>query len=128
MGSNNLVATAYHEAGHVVANWKLGFKVRSVSIVPTEDSAGHVLLVRRRHPEFDITMMSTQMLDFHRRVVALFAGVEAQRYFNPRSARRYHAKSDIAAINDLLSRIHANDEKEAFYAFKYLQARARNFV
>lgn len=34
--------TAYHEAGHVVANYLLGFEIEYVTIVPDEDSEGHV--------------------------------------------------------------------------------------
>ena len=41
MPSNSLTVTAYHEAGHAVAFWKLGFKLRKVTIVPDRDYAGY---------------------------------------------------------------------------------------
>jgi len=34
--------TAYHEAGHVVTNYLVGFEIEYVTIVPDEDSEGHV--------------------------------------------------------------------------------------
>ncbi len=38
-----LTATAYYEAGHAVAAWKLGIRIESISIIPTTDSKGHVV-------------------------------------------------------------------------------------
>ena len=37
-------ATAYHEAGHAVVAWHEGIRIRSASIMPTEATAGHVVL------------------------------------------------------------------------------------
>ena len=36
------MATAYHEAGHAVANIVLGFEVTHCTIVPQDDTVGHV--------------------------------------------------------------------------------------
>ncbi|MEX1082715.1 MAG: hypothetical protein WEC82_00200, partial [Xanthobacteraceae bacterium] len=35
-------ATAYHEAGHAVAAWKLGYRPISASITAVEESVGEV--------------------------------------------------------------------------------------
>jgi hypothetical protein len=42
MDRNNLVVTAYHEAGHAVLAWSCGIRVSEVSIVPNKDNLGRV--------------------------------------------------------------------------------------
>jgi ATP-dependent Zn protease len=37
-----VVATAYHEAGHAVASWLLGRAVKAVSILPEGETLGRV--------------------------------------------------------------------------------------
>ena len=37
-------ATAYHEAGHAVIAYLLGYKPQSVTIAPTFDTAGHLVI------------------------------------------------------------------------------------
>ena len=47
--SASLASVAYHEAGHAVADWRHGFKVKSATIVPKDDSLGRVSAVTRLH-------------------------------------------------------------------------------
>jgi len=42
----SLGATAHHEAGHAVAAWRLEIPFRYATIIPHEDSLGHVLFNR----------------------------------------------------------------------------------
>jgi hypothetical protein len=42
-----LWATAFHEAGHAAAAWRLGIKVKCASIVPTEEILGYVEYAQR---------------------------------------------------------------------------------
>lgn len=48
-----LERTAYHEAGHVVANYLVGFKMEDVSIVPDKESLGHVTCNPFKDYDFD---------------------------------------------------------------------------
>lgn len=51
-----LESTAYHEAGHAVVAWQLGFKAKSVSITPEPGESGryiHEPYFKNIHPEHD---------------------------------------------------------------------------
>jgi hypothetical protein len=132
-----LVATAYHEAGHAVADWKLGFEITRVTIVPSIDHNGEkaygYVLTRRLGLKLikaieDGRLTEREMGYIHGNIVAMFAGIEAQRKWNPRSVRSYHGEGDRENIVNFLVRLHSDNNREASYAFKYLRARARNFV
>ena len=58
----------------------------------------------------------------------MLAGEEAQRRFDPGSVRRHQAASDYQSAKEVLMRLHGDAEKECFHAYRYLRARARNFV
>jgi hypothetical protein len=120
---------AYHEAGHAVADWRHGFRVKRITIVREDDAAGSVL---------SVTWLRFKMLEcddptgarigrYHERLVSLLAGRAAQRRFKPQSIRSWHASSDMKAAMDLLLRLHGHGD-EATHAYGYLEARARNFV
>jgi hypothetical protein len=61
------------------------------------------------------------------RVVMLLAGEEAQRRFNPKSIRKYHAAADHGSVIEVLTRLHL-DAEECRCAFRYLLARTRNLI
>ena len=42
-------ATAYHEAGHAVIAYVLGYRPQCVTIVPTVDTAGHIIHTNPLH-------------------------------------------------------------------------------
>ena len=80
--------TAYHEAGHAVVSAVLGFDVKKVTIVPDEDSLGHMLprgYLQCRRPEWEIPT-DARLGRYHDFVIILLAGTEAVRHFNPRPA------------------------------------------
>jgi len=97
-------ATAYHEAGHAVAAWLLHIRIRKVTIVPEGDALGYVL---RRSVVFRKGVLETlecgaatdreqawAQFCAERHAIYCFAGMEAQKRFNPRSVRIHHWKSD----------------------------------
>jgi hypothetical protein len=60
-------------------------------------------------------------------VIANLAGITAQKKFNPRSVRRYHASIDYENAIDLLSRYASSDEVLNAH-IRYLEALTRTFV
>ena len=124
-----LAATAHHEAGHAVANWKLGFKIRKVTIVPSDGPLGTTTTkgLALRASEYG-KLTGRRIGYYHDMIVSQLAGEEAQRRFDPRSIRRDHTARDYRSEKELLKRLHGDAEKECFHAFRYLRERARNFV
>ena len=127
--TSTMKATAYHEAGHAVADWRHGFKLKRATIVPKGDSAGSVSSTLRLHfRRLEYSNPSGATIGrYHERIVSLLAGRTAQRHFKPQSVRSWHASSDLHAATDLLCRLHGYG-KEATRAFEYLEVRARNLV
>lgn len=122
-------ATAYHEAGHVVIGYHLGLRLgkRGVSIISDGDSLGRadVPFTFHNSPEFDKS--DRMRLQIERQVICFLAGGEAQRRFNPRSVRNYHASADYQYSVNLLSYVfYGPDELSAYVRF--LQIRTRNIV
>jgi hypothetical protein len=97
---------AYHEAGHAVAAWCLKLKVPSVTIVPDDDSAGHVESEREdqsicdaidRGDRWDTSRFMAEKL-----VMGLQAGRVAQQRYSARSVRRRHYANDLSKCVALL--------------------------
>ena len=118
-------ATAYHEAGHVVIGYELGLPLgkHGVSIISNGDSAGraHVPFTFRNSPEFDKS--DRMRLHVERQAMVYFAGAEAQRKFNPRSVRHFHASSDYQNAVDLLSYFFESQVLEAYISFLVVRTR-----
>jgi hypothetical protein len=126
-----LATIAYHEAGHVVASHQFEFKIKQVTIVPTDYVIARVTprsYVRLRSLEWD-TSTGKRLDRYHNHIVILLAGPEAQRHFNLHTVRYYSSeeRSDYHRVRELLYRLHG-ENKESSYAFKYLRERARNLV
>jgi len=123
------VATAYHEAGHAIANIVLRFKTKKVSIVPCGEMDGVVesnLGIKLRSSEWRTPGRAARERR-HDKVVTILAGEQAQRRFNPRSVRARHFEADSHDIVDYLRALHPEDD-ELRAAYKYLRLRARNLV
>jgi hypothetical protein len=119
-------AHAYHEAGHVVVSWCLGVRVRRASIVPDEDSTGHVQNEREK-PSTGIAVdrgdrWHPSRLRAEKWVMILQAGEVAQRWYNSCSVRRGHSQSDFKKCVDIL-RMYAPDEKKLVVEPHYLLLR-----
>jgi hypothetical protein len=133
-------ATAYHEAGHAVANVALGLAINKVSIIPGED-----------HHGLDYTgiCVSPGVLDYHypsagvvreqravarAHIVACYAGMAAQRLVDPHRPDEHAAGDEENAME--LSRLfgvfprgcsRVGDEAHLRYLDK-LRAEARRLV
>lgn len=121
-------ATAYHEAGHTVAAWRLGAGPRTVTIIPHGDIQGEVI------PESPIVDIA---LDFdgsdharnriERAIMICLAGPIAQRHFAPRSWRYWHGGLDYATAFDLALRINGSP-KAAKAHLKWLEIRTQDLL
>jgi hypothetical protein len=127
---------ACHEAGHVLANFFLGFRTGKVSISES-DSLGRVTKWRTRMEsrEFIESANRTMFYDratsakiarWHDEVVALLAGGAAERLLAPNPNIHSGMGGDLDAVDDMLLRIYP--ENEARHVFKWLQTRAKNMV
>ncbi len=101
-----LRATAYHEAGHMVAAWRMHVKIHTATIVPTEDYEG---CVHHESPlrgiKLDVDGSDRAEIKANKMVLICLAGPAAQRHYNPRSldssVRRWHGESRrIADVAD----------------------------
>ncbi len=108
--THGLEATAYHEAGHAVVSWWLGVGIRRATIIPNtaNNSLGHVL----NHPLGQSTLegmefaelFASSRLRAEKLVMVAMAGEMAQRRYDSRSVRSYHASSDREQIVTVLER------------------------
>jgi hypothetical protein len=93
-------ATAYHEAGHAVIAYVLGYKPKSVTIVPTHDANGSVA-----YPLHGIALDSDGSDRAHLRleipIQISYAGLLAQRKHSEHSWPDFHAEWDYKQITDL---------------------------
>jgi hypothetical protein len=89
--------TAYHEAGHAVAYFLLGFRIARVSVIPDEGSLGHVRGYKKSRRTLDFIETvgafpdraeSAKIARWHDEVVCTLAGMEAVRLFMPGSKFR----------------------------------------
>ncbi len=89
--------TAYHEAGHAVAYFLLGFRVARVSVIPGEGNLGHVRGYKKSRRTLDFVETigafpdradSAKIARWHDEVVCTLAGMEAVRLFMPGSKFR----------------------------------------
>ena len=107
-----LESVAHHEAGHIVAAWLQGFKLKSVTIVPSAGYQGlaslHESNLEGFHPVYDNSE------ETERKVKALaiwgLAGPAAQRIFNPKGYRHVHVEEDFRSSANILSYIAGSAE------------------
>jgi len=129
--ASGLVATAYHEAGHAVADHHLRFKVRRISIRPSTGRAGYTQSsVKGLQPALE----NLSPWDFAgwshllKRLISLLAGQEAQRRYNPRSCRRHHPQADYAKAVDYAIAMCGGDRQEAELLIAWVAKRTRRLV
>ena len=105
-------STAYHEAGHAVAAWHLGFKVLDASIIRDDESLGHVAIEPEEPSTCDAIARGdrwdTSRFIAEKRAMILQAGDLAQRLYNSKPVRRSHCQDDLKKCRDLL-RVFAPD-------------------
>ncbi len=123
---SQIEATAYHEAGHAVIAYLLGYKPQSATIVPTVDTAGHVII--HANPlhgfQLDIDGSDEARLRVESAITICFAGPIAQKRHNPRSRRKAHGQWDYDTIAELGLRVCGSGEQAtAFIRWHEIVAR-----
>ena len=110
--ASQVEATAYHEAGHAVIACVLGYRPQSVTIVPTVDTAGHIIHINPLHGfQLDIDGSDEARLRLESLITICFAGPIAQKRYNPRSWRRAHGPRDYEKIEELAVQVCGSDEQ-----------------
>lgn len=122
----SLVATAYHEAGHATMRWHYATRILKVTIAPDADSLGSCRgekIIRGKYPDVD-NSYSTRF-SMEKQAAIKLAGPIAQKLYNPRSFRNYHASSDYVDAADIALRL--NTSEDALRAWlKWLEIRTRD--
>lgn len=121
-------ATAYHEAGHAVAAWRLGAGPRAVTIMSRSDSQGEVSYQSPlSNIRFDLDGSDRTRNRGERTIIICLAGPIAQRRFAPRSWRRWHGASDYHAAHEIALRLNKSS-KAAEAHLKWLEVRTEDLV
>lgn len=129
MTSKSKVKSAYHEAGHAVANLYLKLPFRKVTISGNKDYLGAVICDRlskafaKRVELEDLTPVHFDRIE--REIVALLAGHEAERRFSGRR-NSVGAASDYDKAVEWVFR--TRDLDEAPYYIKQLEIRTRKLI
>ncbi len=130
-----LESTAHHEAGHAVAAYQLGQPIKSVTIIPDDDSLGSV----STGPYFsgdewdqligvnskDISGGMQQRLEND--VLVSLVGPAAQKRFNPFGYRKFHGEQDRKIAMNWLEKLEGDNIILGHY-FRMFDLRAHNFV
>jgi hypothetical protein len=114
--TSQVEATAYHEAGHAVIAYVLGYRPQSVTIVPTVDTAGHIINTNPLHGfQLEIDSSAEARLRIESLITICFAGPIAQKRYNPRSWRRAHGQWDYEKIAELGLRVCGSAEQASAF-------------
>ena len=125
--TKQLERTAHHEAGHVVAGWRMGENSRAVSIVPAKDKRylGYHQSPRYSKPLYGPSPHVQRRLE--NIALVCLAGPAADRRFNPRGFRHYSGQRDRETAIDLLWHMSDTTEEAEAY-FRLVQVRASILV
>jgi hypothetical protein len=115
--------TAYHEAGHAVASYYLHVALSSVTIIPEEDSLGHIKHPKLNNfePEWDNSLKVVDRAE--RMILVFFAGQVAEGRFANRHNWKGSREDWHEAVN-MASYFAGNNEVLQAYV-NYLWARAK---
>jgi ATP-dependent Zn protease len=127
----NTKATAYHEAGHAVATWRLLNKVpRRATVIPNpkKNTLGHILHDSPlKGIRLDIDGSLRAEARAHQVIMICLAGAIAQRRIAPRSVRSWHPRSDYERAAEIAHRLCGSD-KEVNACLRWLQVRTENLI
>jgi integrase len=121
----NEQVTAYHEAGHAVARFVLGRRIDRVSIIPDDESLGHVrgYVLRKIGEDWDYTLRDVQLLEDE--IVSMLAGEVTETRLtgreNPVGAQHDRDNAAMLAVH-----LEGPDVAEPY--LNYLEARARALI
>jgi hypothetical protein len=120
--------TAFHEAGHAVAAWRAGARFRRATIVPDTDALGsvkHFPFNRKFDPTLDEYVARRR---FEPLILALFAGVLAEKRHTGRRHNWVGASHDMDAVSRLTDYCAGLGNDERRHYFRWMQARAKAIV
>ena len=122
-------STACHEAGHAVATWSLGLKIRKATIVPADD---HLELVVHDSPLRGMSSSMGASTGAERKannaVMTYLAGPAAQRKFRPRSRRSQHGQADYDCATVLALWLNDGDAEMATAYLEWMRLRAERII
>lgn len=124
--TKRLEATAYHEAGHVVAAWRMRLALMGATVVATEDTLGSAKKnsgLSVMDEVFDESGSFATRVE--RSIIVALAGDAAQRHYSPRSWRG--DQDDIDGAIELASQV-CEDSEVANAYLAYLSVVARSLV
>ncbi len=124
------VATAYHEAGHAVAAYRLDIPVTRATIEADDDSLGsvvHANLHRRVYRALEAGPITPQTRDKIERhmIIALAGGIAEKQYCN--RGNYVGSKRDRHSVVDFAIAL-SNSTAEAEAYLKWLQQRTINLI
>lgn len=121
-------ATAYHEAGHAIIAWNLGYQPTTASIEAGNDSVGQV---RHENPfpgiSFKFDGSDIARLKIERAIMICLAGPLAQKRYRRSSWRRWHGAADYATATELALRACGSNEIASAF-LKWLELRTKSLV
>ena len=121
-------ALAYHEAGHLVAAWRSGFRIRRATIIPADDVAG---LVEHDSPlkgvRLETGVSEIARVRTEKAIVVCLAGPAAQRRSSARSWRTIHGERDYQVARDLAGCLNAGPAAATAH-LQYLEVVAYDLV
>ena len=98
-----MTATAYHEAGHVVAHWLFGVPIERITIIEGDDYAGAVLGPALHIQLAEASDDSQEVVRKLRQAIVLYlAGVEAQHYYDPQTVQPWQSEEDLENTLEVL--------------------------
>jgi hypothetical protein len=126
---HNETATAYHEAGHVVACWAITNKVpHRVTIVADHDTHGSVMYPNPlRSMKLETDNSDSARLRAERAVMIDLAGGIAQRRALPRSLRNWHTSRDYQRAVDLALTLCGSGQQATAF-LKWLEVRTSDVL
>ena len=127
--TKKLQSVAYHEAGHAVAALRLRLKINSVTIRGTDDYDG---LTSHSNPprgiDLEVDASDRARCRVENAIIVAMAGPVAQRKFNPKGFRRWHAEPDWHQAVDLLIRIAPESERGRNAYWTLLEERTKGLI
>lgn len=122
-------ATAYHEAGHAIAAFRLGINIKRVTIVGTEDASGRTVfdrpVLQGIHLDYDSSPRAR--LKAEGAILICLAGPMAQQHYRANSLRNWHSRGDYRNAVDIAMSLNGSTEQTEAY-LRWLEIRARDMV
>jgi hypothetical protein len=125
-------ATAFHEAGHVVAAWRVGLKPKTATIAPTTNAAGSAETYAVRGITLGVVSSVRARVRAENHITVLLVGPAAQQKHDPRSRWRESGGSDYRIARELASELNAeligSDDEATQACLRWFEIVARRMI